>query len=435
MMDVRPIRTDGDYEWALKEIEPYFDVEPELNTPAADRFDVLATLIEAYEARHHPIPPAAPVDVIRFVMEQRRLGQSDLAKLLGSRSRASEILSGSRPLTLDMIDRLNQSWGIPADLLIRQPTLKVPTRNATLVAVFDAAPRAEAAVNDLIAAGVPSNSIEHYAQTTENTAGSRLDGATEGAGHQAFWAWLTGGSEVTLEHHALYDQSIRSGGTVVTVVADETQSDDVNDILARHGPIDLDDRHPEYSPTGAYGDVTTETADSGTTADNPRPSAALAPGSYGGTSAPPVTDVAGTATPGRTSEEVIVLSEETLQVGKRAVDRGTTRVRRYVVERSVEETIRLRDESVSVSRRPVSAGATVGTDAFTDREIAMTETDEEAVVAKSAHVVEEVVVQKGIEEHFETVRDTLRREEVEIDGPPHQALTPVSKRTGRTSDV
>ena len=302
----------------------------------------------------------------------------------------------------------------------------------TVVAVFDTAAHAEAAVNDLIAAGVPSNSIEHYAQTAENTAGSRLGGATEETGHQGFWAWLTGGSEVTQEHHALYDQSIRSGGTVVTVVADETQIDDVNDILIRHDPIDLDERHSQYSTTGAYAD---ETAGHATTGGTSLGSTSLggtpATSGYAGSSgALPATDVAGAATAGRTSEEVIALSEETLQVGKRAVDRGTTRVRRYVVERPVEEQIKLRNESVSVFRRPVTAGAAVGADAFTDREIVMTETDEEAVVAKSAHVVEEVVVQKGVEEHVETVRDTLRREEVEIDGPTDKTLTGTTTGTG-----
>ena len=122
-MDIRPVKDDASHAWALAEIERYFEHEPELDTPEAARFDVLATLIEAYEARHYPIPPAAPVDVIRFVMEQRGLRQGDLAKLLGSRSRASEILSGGRRLTVEMIDQLNRQWGIPADLLVRQPDL------------------------------------------------------------------------------------------------------------------------------------------------------------------------------------------------------------------------------------------------------------------------------------------------------------------------
>ena len=123
-MNVRPVNDEASHAWALAEIERYFEREPAFGTPEAERFDVLATLIEAYEARRYPIPPAAPVDVIRFVMEQRGLQQADLARLFGSRSRASEILSGSRRLTVDMIDQLNRRWGIPADLLVRQETLE-----------------------------------------------------------------------------------------------------------------------------------------------------------------------------------------------------------------------------------------------------------------------------------------------------------------------
>jgi len=78
----------------------------------------------------------------------------------------------------------------------------------------------------------------------------------------------------------------------------------------------------------------------------------------------------------------------------------------------------------------VTGGAAVGADAFTNREITMTETDEEAVIAKSAHVVEEVVVQKGVEERVETIKDTLRREEVEIDGPNSGTATTTTGATG-----
>ncbi len=81
---------------------------------------MLATLIAAYEAKAIAIPPAAPLDVLRFVMEQRGLGQSDLAELLRSRSRASEILSGTRRLSLEMIGLLSCIWGLPADLLMPQ---------------------------------------------------------------------------------------------------------------------------------------------------------------------------------------------------------------------------------------------------------------------------------------------------------------------------
>lgn len=117
-MDIRPIRREVDYDWALAEIERYFSNVPEQGTPEADRFDVLAELIEAYENRHWAIEPADPVDTIRYRMETLGLGQSDLAQVVGSRSRASEILNRKRPLTLAMIQRLHDQWGIPADALI-----------------------------------------------------------------------------------------------------------------------------------------------------------------------------------------------------------------------------------------------------------------------------------------------------------------------------
>lgn len=118
-MDVRPIRTEADYEWALTEIERYFANEPEPGTPEGDRFDVLADLIEAYENRNWPIEAPSPVDAIRAFMNMRGFSQANLAEVLGSRSRASEILSGERRLTLDMVHRLSTAWHIPADVLVR----------------------------------------------------------------------------------------------------------------------------------------------------------------------------------------------------------------------------------------------------------------------------------------------------------------------------
>lgn len=118
-MDVRPIRTEADYDWALKEIERYFDQEPEPGTEAADRFDVLAALIERYEAEHWPIEPPDPVEAIRHRMDASGYGQADLARLLGSRSRASEILARKRALTLEQAYKLHREWHIPAEVLLR----------------------------------------------------------------------------------------------------------------------------------------------------------------------------------------------------------------------------------------------------------------------------------------------------------------------------
>ena len=118
-MDIRPLAAEADYEWALAEIERYFVNVPEPDTPEAARFDVLAALIENYEARHWPIDPPDPVEAIRYRMAQTGYSQADLANLLGSRSRASEILARRRTLTMEQAYRLHREWHIPAEVLIQ----------------------------------------------------------------------------------------------------------------------------------------------------------------------------------------------------------------------------------------------------------------------------------------------------------------------------
>jgi HTH-type transcriptional regulator / antitoxin HigA len=118
-MDIRPLRTETDYDWALAEIEPYFADEPAPNSPEADRFDVLSALIQSYEAQHWSIDAPDPVSAIKHCMELNRYSQSDLAAILGSRSRASELLGRKRPLSLAMAYRLHEAWKIPADILIK----------------------------------------------------------------------------------------------------------------------------------------------------------------------------------------------------------------------------------------------------------------------------------------------------------------------------
>lgn len=118
-MDIRPIRSDVDYRWALAEIEQYFDNEPARGTPEADRFEVLADLIEAYEARHWAIEAPDPVEAIRYRMEIGGFQAKDLAEILGSKSRASEVLNRKRAITLDMARKINAAWGIPAEVLIQ----------------------------------------------------------------------------------------------------------------------------------------------------------------------------------------------------------------------------------------------------------------------------------------------------------------------------
>jgi HTH-type transcriptional regulator/antitoxin HigA len=125
---IRLLRSEADYDAALKEIERYFDREPEPGSADADRFDLLALVIEDYERRHWPIDPPDPVDAIRFRMEHGGYSQADLGRVLGSRQRASDILRRRRALTLKMAWKLHRDWDIPAEALIRP---RLPARAGT----------------------------------------------------------------------------------------------------------------------------------------------------------------------------------------------------------------------------------------------------------------------------------------------------------------
>jgi HTH-type transcriptional regulator/antitoxin HigA len=126
MENIRPLKTEADYEWALTEIEAYFDRLPEPGSADGDRFDVLTELVSAYEARHWPIDDIEPIEFLDGFMQNHGYGRSDLAAVLGSMSRASEIMLKRRPLTLGMIQKLSRDWHIPAEALIKPYQLESP---------------------------------------------------------------------------------------------------------------------------------------------------------------------------------------------------------------------------------------------------------------------------------------------------------------------
>lgn len=128
-MEIRPIHTETDYKAALREVSTYFENEPEPGTPDGDRFEVLLTLVEAYEAKHFPVGLPDPVEAIRFRMEQGGLSPKDLVPAIGQLNRVYEVLAYKRPLTLNMIWRLHEKFGIPAESLIRPS--KVSTRSSS----------------------------------------------------------------------------------------------------------------------------------------------------------------------------------------------------------------------------------------------------------------------------------------------------------------
>ena len=247
----------------------------------------------------------------------------------------------------------------------------------TIVAVYDTPAHAELAVQDLLQAGVPEAAVERHAQegsyTGTSTALTSRPAQTEG-----FWAGLFGGEP---DHDAsVYDRSVQGGSTVVSVRVPDVHVALVNQILESHAPIDLDQRAQQYGMARTAG-------------------AAAATGS-----------------------SALQLSEETLVVGKRLVNQGTTRVRRFVVETPVEEQVRLHEERVTIDRHRVTGGQESPAD-FSDKVIEVTETGEEAVVSKTARVKEEIVVRKQAAERTETVRDTVRRQDVEIVKVPGEDMT------------
>src|SRR5579872_3680167 len=115
--EVKPIRTKRDYEAALKEIERLWGAKT--GTPEGDRLDVLATLVDAYEAEHYPMDPPDPIEAIKFRMEQQGLTRRDLEEIIGTRTRIAEVLNRKRGLSIAMVRRLHERLGISADVLIR----------------------------------------------------------------------------------------------------------------------------------------------------------------------------------------------------------------------------------------------------------------------------------------------------------------------------
>jgi uncharacterized protein (TIGR02271 family) len=267
-----------------------------------------------------------------------------------------------------------------------------------IVAVYATEAHADAAVRDLEAAHVPPTAITRHAG---GPAASGTPGSIGNPAGQGFWSSLFGGEP---DHDtSVYDRSLEIGSSVVTVRVPDEHVDRVTEILERHHPIDMDERAASFG----LGANRSATAAAGTREAH---GAGLRDG----------------------DEEVIPISEEQLTIGKRLVNRGTTRIRRFVVETPVAENVTLHSERVSIDRRPASAGDDAD---FTDRTIQVTETDEEAVVGKTARVKEEVVVHREATDRVETVRDTVRRQDVEIERDDSTSrtsgATPVPAPTAR----
>ncbi|MFP5512310.1 MAG: YsnF/AvaK domain-containing protein [Alphaproteobacteria bacterium] len=308
------------------------------------------------------------------------------------------------------------------------------------------------------------NTIPGSSMGTGLGAGAGM-GAGMGAGTGATTGTTAGGILTRLsgwgipnQDAQVYAEGVRRGGSLLKLRLDEDDVDRAMEVLERGNVVDVEERGTAYRDSGWTGfDESADYYDDSSADEerlrySPGRTAIDTTGTGIGAStsgagltgaAAAMRDVNADAT--RTTrtgtserEEQIPVVEEQVNIGKRSVERGGVRVRSYVVETPVEEQVRLRDETVTVERRPgglVEGSADVPADAFRERTIEVTETDEEAVVSKTAHVRETVVVRKDVEERAQSVRDTVRRTEVEIedtrDKSTRNALSdrPLSDRT------
>ena len=247
----------------------------------------------------------------------------------------------------------------------------------TLVCLFHTQENAQAALNDLRQAGI--------AQSATTLIGG--PNAPVDALEKSELASL-GMPDRDYDH---LKDGLRDGGLVVAVLAEQGRSETVEDIFAKHSAKKIDEARKTDSDMYAA-------------------TAPLADESFQGETAIPVV-----------AEELVV--------GKRAVDQGGVRIFRRVVEIPVEETVNLREEHVTMERRPVNRAVTDSDLTFGNRTIELTETAEEAVISKEARVVEEVLVGKQASEHIETVHDTVRKTEVEVEQIPASEAFASNRRT------
>ncbi|WP_375427386.1 YsnF/AvaK domain-containing protein [uncultured Sphingomonas sp.] len=277
----------------------------------------------------------------------------------------------------------------------------------TLTALFDTRADAEAAKGRLEAASIDISAVHVHDQKSTGYSESTAYSSREEKG---FWSNLKGAFLPDEDRHT-YEEGIKRGGALLTAEVDEHNADEAVRILEDANTIDLDDRSANWRESGWDYDKT-RNATTGTGAG-----VGAAVGSALGMGASKGSDMSDRLTTDRVgNEEHIDIVQEDLVIGKREVDRGGVRVRSYMVETPVHEQVTLHEEHVEVERRPVDRklGA-ADIDAFREREISMTETSEEAVVGKTARVVEEVVVRKEGSDRTETIDDTVRRTEVDID--------------------
>ena len=285
----------------------------------------------------------------------------------------------------------------------------------TVTSLFDSHSQADAAISRLEQAGISRSSINVLTGTSADLTDE-----------------LSRYGVPASDAHA-YAEGVRRGGTLVAVSCESDEADRVIDILeGDEGILDLDEQQSTWRSEGWQGYDSSATGTSTGLGSAAAGMGAAFSGSSASSQSDLEGDLAGSPDITRTrdefgaagslmrdtGDEVIPVAEEQLHVGKREVSRGRVRIHSRVVERPVQEQVTLRDETIEVERRPVSGdmrSGTLSSDPFQERTIEVEEHDEEAVVSKEARVKEELVVRKDTEQRTETISDTVRKTEVDIE--------------------
>jgi uncharacterized protein (TIGR02271 family) len=251
-----------------------------------------------------------------------------------------------------------------------------------VVAVYDTAAHADAAVNTLKSAGYSAHDIS----VIRNAGGESNADLIE----PGFWRRLFG-RNIELDEAGAYGQSVLRGSVVVSVHVPESEALNVIKLLDSHKPADLMD------PVWTHGSSSGEP-----------PKVVV----------PPPTSAANFTK----DEEVVRLAEEQLNVGKRQVDAGITRVRRFSIERPAEVSVSLHEEHAEVTRRAISNQRGMNDVDWSEQTIEVMETAEQPVINKTVRVSEEVVIRRKGSDHIETVHDTVRQQQLEVERVPAEAV-------------
>jgi uncharacterized protein (TIGR02271 family) len=252
-----------------------------------------------------------------------------------------------------------------------------------VVTLFDTAEHARAASQNLQHAGFSQNDISVVSGSELPKGGSAL--REPGLWHRIF------GNDIDQHEATVYAKAVESGGVVLSLRAANEDVPKAMGILNQHNLVDVADRAVD---TGVI------SKESAATIATPAAAAALP--------ARPVTQDLG-------KDQVIRLAEEHLEVGKKLVEQGTTRIRRFVTEKPVDAEVTLHEEHAEVVRRAITDPNYIQDIDWSDTSVEVLETAEEAVISKSARVVEEVAVGKTGSDHVQTVHDTVRRQQVEVE--------------------